>query len=80
MQVFTKIDKELYNKLAEISDRKDFIEFVFDFCESQKDRKRILDYIDKGHHNRIEILLMSSQVSIENGNSEGELIDAEESE
>ena len=77
MKLHTKLDKELYNKLAGISDREDFSEFVFDYCESQADRKKILAYINEGNDDRIKVLLMASQISIENGNSEGELIEEE---
>lgn len=77
MKLFTKLDKELYSKLVSISDREDFLEFVYDYCESQADRKKILAYVNEGNNDRIKVLLMASQISIENGNSEGELIEEE---
>ena len=69
----TDIDNKLHSKLLEIDEEQDFLDFVFDYCESQEDREKILTYINAGHDDRIEVLLMASQISIENGNSEGEL-------
>lgn len=75
MTLFTKVDKELHEKLLEIDDRKTYIKAVFLYCESQKDRRKLLAYINSGHDERKEVLLMASQIGIESGNVEGELIE-----
>ncbi len=80
MKLFTKLDKELYKKILEIDDEEIYIEAVFLYCESQRDRKRLLKYIEEGNTERKAVLLMASQIGIENGTVEGELIDDEEPE
>lgn len=68
---------ELNSILRSIKDDDFFLEFIFDYCESTKDRERLLDYIRSGHADRKEVLLMASQIGIESGNVEGELIEDE---
>ncbi len=71
----TSIDKKLHTKLREIEDDNLFVEGIFVYCESQEDRERLLTYIKDGHTDRIEILSMASQIGIESGIVEGELVD-----
>ncbi len=80
MKLFTKLDKELYEKILEIDDGETYLEAVFLYCESQKDRKRLLKYIEEGNTERKAVLLMASQIGIESGVVEGELLDDEEPE
>lgn len=58
--------------LLEIKNSESFVDFIFNYCESQEDRKRLLDYIQSGHTDRKEVLLMASQIGIESGTVEGE--------
>lgn len=74
MKTYTEIDTELIRLLRTIKDDDFFITFILDYCESQEDRKRLLAYINSGHNDRKEVLLMASQIGIESGNVEGELI------
>ena len=71
----TSIDKDLLKHLKTISNEDSFSEYIFLSCESQEDRKRLLSYIESGHTNRKDILLMTSQIGIESGTVEGELED-----
>lgn len=71
----TTIDKELNEKISKIDDEPIYAEAVFEYCESQEDRKRLLDFIKTGHDERKEVLLMATQIGIESGNVEGELIE-----
>ena len=71
----TSIDKDLLKHLKTISNEDSFSEYIFLSCESQEDRKRLLSYIESGHTNRKDILLMASQIGIESGSVEGELED-----
>lgn len=71
----TKIDELLQEELAKIKDDKKFIDFIFNYCESQDDRKKLLIFILDGHDERKEVLLMASQIGIESGTVEGELED-----
>ena len=77
MTLFTKLDKELHEKLLEIDDRETYIKAIFLYCENQRDRRKLLAYIDSGHTERKEVLLMASQIGIESGNVEGELVEEE---
>ncbi len=74
MKFRTTTDRELHSLLRKIKDDDFFVEFIFDYCESQEDRKRLLDFIKSGHDERKEVLFMASQIGIESGNVEGELI------
>lgn len=69
------IDDELEKELIKIKDDKGFVNFIFAYCESQSDRKRLLDFIQNVTNDRIEVLLMAQQIGIESGTVEGELID-----
>lgn len=71
----TDIDKELSDKLHDICDESIYTKGIFLYCESQEDREKLLAYINSGHDERKEVLLMASQIGIESGNVEGELID-----
>lgn len=71
----TELDKTLENELTKIRPEKGFIRFVFNYCETQEERKRLLTFIQNGHNERKEVLLMASQIAIEAGTSEGELIE-----
>lgn len=71
----TIIDKELGELISKIDDEPIYAEAVFEFCESQEDRKRLLDFIKSGHDERKEVLLMATQIGIESETVEGELID-----
>ena len=75
MMINTATDYEMNKVLRKIRDEDSFVEFIFDYCESQEDRKRLLDFIKSGHDDRKEVLLMASQIGIESGTVEGELID-----
>ena len=70
-----KVDNELNALLRKIKDDDFFVQFIFDYCESQDDRKRLLEFIKSGHDERKEVLLMASQIGIESGNVEGEFED-----
>lgn len=72
MNYKTDIDKSLYDELIKIKNSKTFVDFVFNYCESQEDRKKILYYILSGNNDRKEVLLMASQIGIESGVAEGE--------
>lgn len=71
----TQVDQELHNRLQKIDDGNTYNKAIFLYCESQKDREKLLDFIKSGHDDRKEVLLMASQIGIESGNVEGELID-----
>ena len=71
----TEIDKKLLDEIIKIKAEDSYINGIFLFCESQSDRKRLLDFILSGHNERKEVLLMASQIGIESGTVEGELID-----
>ena len=70
----------MYNVLQNIKNDLFFIQFIFDYCENQQDRKRLLEYIYSGPNDRKEVLLMASQIGIESGTVEGELLDDEDGE
>jgi len=69
----TEIDKSLHAELIKINDSKKFVDFVFNYCESQSDREKLLEYILQGNNERKQVLLMASQLGIESGTVEGEL-------
>lgn len=69
------INNELKEELKKIKNDKSFVDFIFAYCESQADRKKLLDFIRNVTNDRIEVLLMASQIGIESGTVEGELID-----
>ena len=71
----TELDKTLEDELVKIRQEKGFIRFVFNYCETQEERKRLLTFIQSGHNQRKEVLLMASQIAIEAGTSEGELVE-----
>lgn len=73
MRIETDVDKALYDELVKIRDNKTFASFIFNYCDSQEDRKKMLSYILQGNNDRKEVLLMASQIGIENGTAEGEL-------
>lgn len=75
MKIESKIDETLQEELLKIKDDKKFISFIFNYCESQDDRKRLLDYILNVSNDRKDVLLMASQIGIESGTVEGELED-----
>ena len=75
--IFTKVDKELHEKIEQIDNENIYAKAIFEYCESQKDRKRLLTYINEGNTDRRDVLLMASQIGIENGTVEGELVDDE---
>ena len=69
----TEIDKSLHAELIKLNDGKNIVDFIFNYCESQSDRKKLLEYILKGNNERKQVLLMASQIGIESGTVEGEL-------
>lgn len=73
MKIKTDIDKSLHDELIKIKDSKSFVSIIFNYCESQEDRKKLLSYILNGNNDRKEVLLMASQIGIESGTVEGEL-------
>ena len=73
MNAKTAIDKELCSELIKIKDDEKFAEFIFNYCESQQDRKKLLSFISNGNNDRKQVLLMASQIGIESGTVEGEL-------
>lgn len=73
MQIKTDTDKELYDELIKIKDSEKFMNFIFNYCESQEDRDKLLSFILQGNNNRKDVLLMASQIGIEGGTVEGEL-------
>ena len=73
MRIETDVDKSLHSELVKIKDSRTFVNFVFNYCESQEDRKKMLSYILQGNNDRKEVLLMASQIGIESGTAEGEL-------
>lgn len=73
MKVETDIDKALYGELIKIKDSKQFTNFIFNYCETQEDRKKLLAFINEVSNDRKEVLLMASQIGIESGTVEGEL-------
>lgn len=73
----TNTDRLLQDALLNIKDSKSFVSFVFNYCETQEDRKKMLSYIRNGNDDRKQVLLMASKIAIENGTSEGELEDEE---
>ena len=72
---YTEVDTELRDKVSNICNRDTYVKAIFLYCESQEDRKRLLDFIKADHDDRKEVLLMASQIGIESGTVEGELID-----
>ena len=73
MDIKTNTDKLLYEELIKIKDSEKFVGFVFNYCESQDDRKKLLTYILSGNNERKQVILMASQIGIESGTVEGEL-------
>ena len=73
MKITTDTDKSLHDELIKIKDSDKFVNFVFNYCESQEDRKKMLSFILNGNNDRKEVLLMASQIGIESGTAEGEL-------
>ena len=73
--IVTELDKELYDILQTIDDEEIYSEGVFEFCESQEDRAKLLEYIKDGHFDRIDVLDMATMIGIESGTVEGELIE-----
>ena len=73
MKIRTTIDNALYNELIKIKDSDKFASFIFNYCESQEDRQKLLAYILDGNNDRKEVLLMASQIGIESGTVDGEL-------
>jgi hypothetical protein len=73
MKIQTDIDKALNDELLKIKDSSKFVNFIFNYCESQEDRKKLLSYILNGNNDRKDVLLMASQIGIESGTVEGEL-------
>ena len=73
MKVETSIDKLLRDELLKIKDDEKFVRFIFNYCETQNDRNRLLMYIQRGNNDRKQVLLMASQIGIESGTVEGEL-------
>ncbi len=73
MKIETKIDELLQNELLKIKNDKKFIDFIYNYCESQDDRNRLLNYILNESNDRKDVLLMASQIGIESGTVEGEL-------
>lgn len=73
MKIITDTDKSLYDELIKIKDSEKFVNFIFIYCESQGDRKKLLSFILNGNNDRKEVLLMASQIGIESGTVEGEL-------
>ena len=73
MQIKTDIDKKLYDELIKIKDSSKFVNFIFNYCETQEDRSKLLSFILQGNNDRKEVLLMASQIGIESGTVEGEL-------
>lgn len=69
------INIELEKELLKIRDDKGFVNFIFAYCESLSDRKKLLDFIKNVSNDRIEVLLMASQIGIESGTVIGELIE-----
>ena len=69
----TIIDKELMKALRETNSTESDIKGIFCFCGDQVERQKLLEYIQEGHHERKEIMLMSSQIALENGHAEGDL-------
>lgn len=73
MKVETSIDRLLHDELLKIKDDEKFVRFIFNYCETQNDRNRLLMYIQRGNNDRKQVLLMASQIGIESGTVEGEL-------
>lgn len=71
----TEIDKKLYAELMNIRTEKTFINLIFNYCDSQESRMRLLNFIENTSNDRIQVLLMASQIGIESGTVEGELED-----
>lgn len=75
MKIVTETDRSLYDELNKIKDSDRFADFIFNYCESQEDRERLLSFILDGNVERKQVLLMASQIGIESGTVEGELED-----
>lgn len=73
MKIETDIDKALHDELTKIKDSKQFVNFIFNYCETQEEREKLLTYIRNVSNDRKEVLLMASQIGIESGTVEGEL-------
>lgn len=73
MRIKTDIDKSLHEELIKIKNDEKFVKFIFNYCESQEDRNKLLSYILSGNNDRKQVLLMASQIGIESGTVEGEL-------
>ena len=71
----TALDMQLKEELLTIKDDAKFVNFIFNYCESQRDRQKLLSYILAGNRERKQVLLMASQIGIESGTVEGELED-----
>ena len=71
----TETDKELYKRLIKIDNREIYSRGIFEYCESQEDREKLLAFIKYGHTDRVEVLLMANQLGIESGTVEGEFED-----
>lgn len=71
----TALDIQLKDELLTIKDDAKFVNFIFNYCESQSDREQLLSYILAGNRERKQVLLMASQIGIESGTVEGELED-----
>ena len=63
----------ILEKINKIKDDEKFVRFIFNYCETQNDRNRLLMYIQRGNNDRKQVLLMASQIGIESGTVEGEL-------
>ena len=73
MNIKTPIDQILYEELIKIKDDEKFVGFIFNYCESQDDRSKLLAFILNGNNERKQVLLMASQIGIESGTVEGGL-------
>ena len=71
--VKTRIDLLLKKELIKIENDEKFVSDTFEFCESQKDREKLLYYIQNVSNDRIKVLNQVAVIAIESGTAEGEL-------
>ncbi len=60
MEKITEIDKLFRDELLKIKNEKSFVDFIFNYCEAQEDRDKLLYYIRNVCNDRKKVLLMAS--------------------
>lgn len=71
----TRVEERLREFLSTIANDDREIGHILDFCGGPDGWQRLLEFIEDGHTDRVEVMLMSSQIGIESGVVEGELVE-----